>query len=160
VCEEQRARARYGVRATLRKPAPCRRDSPSTRIRPTRRSGQELRDAGRTLGPHRRNAAELRIPYSMMRRRITKPGYEEFEGAPLRGRSLGALAQGIALDPLGTRPAGTVRIPAACPAYRRSCAACTRTNGRRSRRGAVTKSSHPAIDNFSSARPPDSGTTS
>jgi predicted esterase len=54
----------------------------------------------------------LRIPYAMMRWRITKEGYEPFEGAPFSGSAIGALAQGLVLDSVGTRPPGTVRIPA------------------------------------------------
>ncbi len=53
----------------------------------------------------------LRIPYAMMRWRITKAGHEPFEGAPFSGGAIGALAQGLHLDPVGTRPAGTVRVP-------------------------------------------------
>lgn len=53
----------------------------------------------------------LRIPYAMMRWRITKAGYEPFEGAPFSGPAIGALAQGLILDSVGTRPRGTVRIP-------------------------------------------------
>jgi predicted esterase len=48
----------------------------------------------------------------MMRWRITKAGYEPFEGAPFSGSSIGALAQGLILDSIGKRPPGTVRIPA------------------------------------------------
>jgi eukaryotic-like serine/threonine-protein kinase len=53
----------------------------------------------------------LRIPYALMRWRITKPGYESFEGAPFSGAAIGALRQGLVLDSVGKRPAGTVRIP-------------------------------------------------
>jgi formylglycine-generating enzyme required for sulfatase activity/predicted esterase len=53
-----------------------------------------------------------RIPYAMMRWKITKPGYEPFEGAPFSGDALGVLMQGLVLDSAGTRPPGTVRIPA------------------------------------------------
>lgn len=53
----------------------------------------------------------VRIPYAMMRWRITKPGYEPFEGAPFSGPSIGALAQGLRLDSVGSRPPGTVRVP-------------------------------------------------
>jgi formylglycine-generating enzyme required for sulfatase activity/predicted esterase len=54
---------------------------------------------------------KLRIPYAMMRWRITREGYEPFEGAPFSSGAIGALAQGFRLDPAGTRPQGTVRIP-------------------------------------------------
>jgi predicted esterase len=53
----------------------------------------------------------VRVPYAMMRWRITKPGYEAFEGAPLSGSAFQALAEGFILDSLGARPPGTVRIP-------------------------------------------------
>jgi predicted esterase len=52
-----------------------------------------------------------RIPYAMMRWRISKTGYEPFEGAPFSSGALGALAQGLRLEPAGSIPAGTVRIP-------------------------------------------------
>jgi hypothetical protein len=53
----------------------------------------------------------LRVPYQMMHWRIAKAGYEPFEGAPFSGGSIGELAEGLVLDSVGTRPAGTVRIP-------------------------------------------------
>ena len=53
-----------------------------------------------------------RIPYALMRWRITREGYEPFEGAPFSSGAIGALAQGLKLDPAGSRPAGMVRIPA------------------------------------------------
>jgi predicted esterase len=53
----------------------------------------------------------VRTPYAMMRWRITKAGYEPFEGAPFSGGAIGALAQGLPLDPVGSRPPGTVLIP-------------------------------------------------
>jgi hypothetical protein len=53
----------------------------------------------------------MRGPYALMRWRITKPGYEPFEGAPFSGTSFRALAAGIILDSVGTQPAGMVRIP-------------------------------------------------
>lgn len=54
----------------------------------------------------------LRIPYALMQWRMTKAGYEPFEGAPFSGPALGALARGLVLDSVGTRPPGTVRVPA------------------------------------------------
>jgi eukaryotic-like serine/threonine-protein kinase len=54
----------------------------------------------------------MRIPYALMRWRITKAGYEPFEGAPYSGGAIGILAQGLILDSVGARPPGTVRIPA------------------------------------------------
>lgn len=53
----------------------------------------------------------MRMPYAMMRWRIAKPGYEPFEGAPFSGGTVRALAGGLRLDSVGTRPPGTVRIP-------------------------------------------------
>jgi len=55
--------------------------------------------------------ANLRVPYQMMHWRIAREGYVPFEGAPFSPGSIGALAQGLVLDPVGRRPAGTVRIP-------------------------------------------------
>jgi predicted esterase len=54
---------------------------------------------------------KMRSPYAMMRWRITKAGYEPFEGAPFSSSSISALAQGLILDSVGARPPGTVRIP-------------------------------------------------
>lgn len=54
---------------------------------------------------------EVRVPYAMMRWRITKAGYDPFEGAPFSGEALGVLMHGLVLDSAGTRPAGMVRIP-------------------------------------------------
>ncbi|HUF27468.1 MAG TPA: protein kinase [Gemmatimonadaceae bacterium] len=54
----------------------------------------------------------LRIPYAMMRWRITKAGYEPFEGAPSSGPALMDLASGLLLDSVDARPRGTVRVPA------------------------------------------------
>jgi predicted esterase len=55
--------------------------------------------------------ARLRIPYALMRWKITKAGYEPFEGAPFSGAAIGALAQGIRLDTVGRLPPGMVRVP-------------------------------------------------
>jgi predicted esterase len=54
---------------------------------------------------------QLRIPYALMRWKITKPGHEPFEGAPFSGPAIRELAQGLVLDSVGTRPPGTVRVP-------------------------------------------------
>jgi pimeloyl-ACP methyl ester carboxylesterase len=54
---------------------------------------------------------EVRVPYALMRWKISLEGFETFEGAPFGVRSIMALATGIALDPVGTRPDGMVRIP-------------------------------------------------
>jgi eukaryotic-like serine/threonine-protein kinase len=53
----------------------------------------------------------LRIPYALMRWRITREGYEPFEGAPFSSAAIGVLARGLSLDPAGTRPPGTVSVP-------------------------------------------------
>jgi formylglycine-generating enzyme required for sulfatase activity len=53
----------------------------------------------------------IRFPYAMMRWRITREGYESFEGAPFSGATIAVLAQGLELEPEGTRPPGMVRIP-------------------------------------------------
>jgi pimeloyl-ACP methyl ester carboxylesterase len=55
---------------------------------------------------------EVRVPYAMMRWRITKAGYDSFEGAPFSGEALGVLMQGLVLDSAGTKSAGMVRVPA------------------------------------------------
>jgi predicted Ser/Thr protein kinase len=54
---------------------------------------------------------QLRLPYAMMRWRITKAGYEPFEGAPFSSSAIGALIGGLPLDTLGAHPAGMVHIP-------------------------------------------------
>jgi predicted esterase/predicted Ser/Thr protein kinase len=53
----------------------------------------------------------VRVPYALARWRISKPGFESFEGAPFGTRPFAALAGGLRLDPAGTRPAGMVRVP-------------------------------------------------
>jgi len=53
----------------------------------------------------------MRVPYAGMRWRITKEGYEPYEGAPFSAASLGQLAQGLVLDATGSLPEGTVRVP-------------------------------------------------
>jgi predicted esterase len=53
----------------------------------------------------------VRIPYALMRWRITKDGYEPFEGAPFGESPFVALANKFRLDPVGSRPAGMVRVP-------------------------------------------------
>jgi predicted esterase len=66
----------------------------------------------------------LRIPYAMMRWRITKPGHEPFEGAPFSGAGFAAFTEGIILDSAGTVPPGMVRVPGgtlgAIPGVRRA----------------------------------------
>jgi tRNA A-37 threonylcarbamoyl transferase component Bud32/predicted esterase len=54
----------------------------------------------------------FRLPYAMMRWRITKEGYEPFVGAPFGDGSLAVLASGLPLHPTGERPAGMVWVPA------------------------------------------------
>jgi hypothetical protein len=53
---------------------------------------------------------QTRVPYALMRIRISKDGYEDFVGAPFGERPLMALASGFPLDPAGTRPEGMVRV--------------------------------------------------
>jgi predicted Ser/Thr protein kinase/pimeloyl-ACP methyl ester carboxylesterase len=53
----------------------------------------------------------VRIPYALMRWKISKEGFEPFEGAPFGEGPFVALATGFRLDPVGTRPAGMVRVP-------------------------------------------------
>ena len=53
----------------------------------------------------------VRLPYALARWRISKPGFETFEGAPYSAAALGMLAQGLHLDSAGSWPAGMVRIP-------------------------------------------------
>ncbi len=54
---------------------------------------------------------EVRIPYALMRWKISKEGFEDFEGAPMGTGPLTALASGFPLDPTGTRPLGMVWVP-------------------------------------------------
>jgi hypothetical protein len=53
---------------------------------------------------------QARLPYALMRMKISKEGYEDFVGAPFGGRPMRALATGVSLDPEGTRPEGMVRV--------------------------------------------------
>jgi len=53
---------------------------------------------------------EQRIPYALMRWRISKAGYETFEGAPGGAGPLGLLMTGLPLQPEGTRPPGMVWV--------------------------------------------------
>jgi predicted esterase len=54
---------------------------------------------------------DVRIPYALMRWRITREGFEPFEGAPFGAGPFLAFAGGLRLDPAGTRPEGMVRVP-------------------------------------------------
>jgi len=54
---------------------------------------------------------QARIPYALMRFKISKEGYEDFIGAPFGELPMTALMSGFPLDPVGTRPPGMVRIP-------------------------------------------------
>lgn len=54
---------------------------------------------------------EQRIPYALMRWRISKAGYETFEGAPMGAGPLGLLMTGLPLQPLGTQPPDMVWVP-------------------------------------------------
>jgi hypothetical protein len=53
----------------------------------------------------------VRVPYALMRWKIGHEGFETFEGAPFGARPFVALATGFALDPMGTRPSGMVKVP-------------------------------------------------
>jgi predicted esterase len=53
----------------------------------------------------------VRVPYSLMQWRISRPGFETFEGAPFGVRPLTAFATGFPLDPEGSRPEGMVHVP-------------------------------------------------
>jgi hypothetical protein len=53
----------------------------------------------------------VRVPYALMRWRISKEGFEPFEGAPFGARPFMAFGSGFNLDPVGSRPAGMVRAP-------------------------------------------------
>ncbi len=52
----------------------------------------------------------LRVPYALMRWRITKAGFEPFKGAPFGNGSLRALAA-LRLDSAGSLPSGMVHVP-------------------------------------------------
>lgn len=54
---------------------------------------------------------DARVPYSIMRWKISKEGFETYEGAPFGEAPFGELAAGLVLEPLGTRPPGMVRVP-------------------------------------------------
>jgi len=58
-----------------------------------------------------RTPIEGRIPYALMRWKISKEGFEDFEGAPFGEGPFTALASGFPLDRVGERPAGMVRVP-------------------------------------------------
>ncbi|MBD3852033.1 MAG: protein kinase [Acidobacteria bacterium] len=53
----------------------------------------------------------MRIPYALMRWKISKEGFEDFEGAPFGTVPFTVLSTGFPLDPVGARPAGMVRVP-------------------------------------------------
>jgi predicted esterase len=53
----------------------------------------------------------VRVPYALMRWKISKDGFETFEGAPFGERPFVTFAQGFTLDPVGSRPDGMVRVP-------------------------------------------------
>jgi formylglycine-generating enzyme required for sulfatase activity/dienelactone hydrolase len=54
---------------------------------------------------------DARVPYAIMRWKITKPGFEAIEAAPFGEQPFGELAGGLVLEPEGTRPPGMVRVP-------------------------------------------------
>jgi pimeloyl-ACP methyl ester carboxylesterase len=53
----------------------------------------------------------VRIPYALTHWRISKEGFEPFEGAPFGLRPITAFMEGFPLDPEGTRPEKMVRVP-------------------------------------------------
>ncbi len=54
---------------------------------------------------------ELRVPYALMRWRISKAGFETFEGAPFGGGTMRLLGSGLPLQPEGTQPPDMVQVP-------------------------------------------------
>jgi len=54
---------------------------------------------------------DVRVPYALMHWRISKAGFETFDGAPFGGRTLQWLGRGIPLQPAGTWPEGMVCVP-------------------------------------------------
>ena len=54
---------------------------------------------------------DVRVPYALMHWKITKAGFETFEGAPFGTGPIGWLGSGIPLQPEGTCPEGTVWVP-------------------------------------------------
>ena len=54
---------------------------------------------------------ETRIPYALLRWKISKAGFETFEGAPFGVGPFQWLGSGFPLQAEGSRPAGTVAIP-------------------------------------------------
>jgi pimeloyl-ACP methyl ester carboxylesterase len=54
---------------------------------------------------------EIRVPYALMRWKISKEGYETWEAAPFGGGTMAQLRQGLPLYPRGESPAGMVRVP-------------------------------------------------
>lgn len=53
----------------------------------------------------------VRVPYALTHWKISKEGFETFEGAPFGVRPFMAFAQGFTLEPVGSRPGGMVRVP-------------------------------------------------
>jgi predicted esterase len=53
----------------------------------------------------------IRVPYALAHWRISKPGFETFEGAPFGVRPFTSFAQGFPLAAAGSRPEGMVRVP-------------------------------------------------
>jgi len=54
---------------------------------------------------------EMRLPYALMHWRISKAGFETFEGAPYGAGPLRLLTTGLPLQPAGTLPPGMVWVP-------------------------------------------------
>jgi len=61
---------------------------------------------------------QVRLPYALMRWRISKAGFEPFEGAPFGTRPLGLLMTGLPLQPAGTGPPGMVWVPGGTVGHR------------------------------------------
>jgi hypothetical protein len=59
-----------------------------------------------------RTPLEMRIPYALVRFKISKEGFETYEGAPFGSGPMSVLATGLPLDEIGERPEGMVRVSA------------------------------------------------
>jgi pimeloyl-ACP methyl ester carboxylesterase len=58
-----------------------------------------------------RTPLEMRIPYALVRLKISKEGFETYEGAPFGAGPMSVLATGLPLAEIGERPGGMVRVP-------------------------------------------------
>jgi len=61
---------------------------------------------------------DVRLPYALMRWRISKAGFEPFEGAPFGVGPVGLLMAGLPLQPAGTTPPGMVWVPGGTVGHR------------------------------------------